>query len=192
MFWQKFKEKAEFWEWKQQKFIIQLTNNQRYNNDMLLTKATPQSGPLLCRCEITYIETMLQQMFYYRIINKLTKILFWYLILSLLSEGPSWSWSYGSWIYNYLCNQYLSPLMLWVRISIRARCTTLCDKDCHWLVTGWWFFSRSSGFLHQSNWPSRYNWNIVESGVKHHKKKKQSCFTTESSTNLQRTIHWTL
>jgi len=21
-----------------------------------------------------------------------------------------WSWSYGSWIYNYLCNQCLSPL----------------------------------------------------------------------------------
>ena len=31
-------------------------------------------------------------------------------------EGSSWSWSYGSWIYNYLCNQHLSPLMLWVRI----------------------------------------------------------------------------
>ena len=42
----------------------------------------------------------------------------------------SWPWSYGSWIYNYLCNQCLSPLMLWVRISIRARCTTLCDKVC--------------------------------------------------------------
>jgi hypothetical protein len=25
-----------------------------------------------------------------------------------------------------------------------------------------------SGFLHQLNWPPRYNWNIVESGVKHH------------------------
>jgi hypothetical protein len=44
-----------------------------------------------------------------------------------------WSWSYGSWIYNYLCNQCLSPLMLWVRISIRERCTTLCDKVCQWL-----------------------------------------------------------
>ena len=30
-------------------------------------------------------------------------------------------------------------------------------------------FSGYSGFLHQKNWPSRYNWNIVESGVKHHK-----------------------
>jgi len=24
--------------------------------------------------------------------------------------GPSWSWSYGSWIDNYLCNQCISPL----------------------------------------------------------------------------------
>ena len=29
--------------------------------------------------------------------------------------------------------------MLWVRISIRARCTTLCDKVCQWLATGRWF-----------------------------------------------------
>jgi hypothetical protein len=42
---------------------------------------------------------------------------------------------HGSWIYN----QCLSQLMLWVWISIRARCTTLCDKVCQWLVTGRWF-----------------------------------------------------
>ena len=53
----------------------------------------------------------------------------------LLIEGHSWPCSYGSWIYNYLCNQCLSPLMLWVRILMRARCTTLCDKDCRWLAT---------------------------------------------------------
>ena len=29
--------------------------------------------------------------------------------------------------------------MLWVRISIGARCTTLCDKICYWLATGRWF-----------------------------------------------------
>jgi len=28
--------------------------------------------------------------------------------LNLISK--SWSWSYGSSIYNYLCNQYISPL----------------------------------------------------------------------------------
>jgi len=48
-------------------------------------------------------------------------------------------WSNGSRIYNYLCNECLSQLMLWVRISIRARCTTLCDQVCQWLATGRWF-----------------------------------------------------
>jgi len=61
------------------------------------------------------------------------------LIYSYSLEGPSWLWSYGSWIYRYLCNQFLSPLMLWVRVSIRARSTTLCDKVCQWLPTGRWF-----------------------------------------------------
>ena len=47
--------------------------------------------------------------------------------------------AYGNWIYNNLCNQCLSLLMLWVRISIRTRCTTLCDKVCQWCATGRWF-----------------------------------------------------
>jgi hypothetical protein len=38
----------------------------------------------------------------------------------------------------YWCNQYISLLMLWVRISIRARCTTLCDKVCQWLAKDRW------------------------------------------------------
>ena len=54
-------------------------------------------------------------------------------------KGPSWPWSYGSWIYSFLCNQCLSPLMLWVRISFRARRIGLCDKVCQWLATGRWF-----------------------------------------------------
>jgi hypothetical protein len=43
---------------------------------------------------------------------------------------PSWLWSYGSWIYNYLCNQRLSPLTLWVLIPFRRSVldTTLCDN----------------------------------------------------------------
>jgi hypothetical protein len=47
--------------------------------------------------------------------------------ISISDGGPSWSWSYRSWIYNYLY-QCLSQLMLWVWILIRMRCTTLCDK----------------------------------------------------------------
>jgi hypothetical protein len=33
------------------------------------------------------------------------------------------SCSNGSWIYNYQCYQCLSPLKLWVRILLIARCT---------------------------------------------------------------------
>ena len=54
------------------------------------------------------------------------------------------SWSYGSWIYNYMCNQCLSPLMLWLRLPLRARCTTLCDKVCQWLMVDRWFSPGSS------------------------------------------------
>jgi hypothetical protein len=61
---------------------------------------------------------------------------YYYVIYPVDKSGPS---SYGSWIYSYLCNQCLSPLMLWVWISIRARCTALCDKVCQWLATSWWF-----------------------------------------------------
>jgi len=35
----------------------------------------------------------------------------------------SWLWSYGSWIHNYLCNQCLSPLKLWIRIPLMAMCS---------------------------------------------------------------------
>jgi hypothetical protein len=52
-------------------------------------------------------------------------------------QGPLWLWSHGSWIYNYLCNQYISPL--WVWILLRVRCATLCDKVCQWLAAGRWF-----------------------------------------------------
>jgi hypothetical protein len=38
-------------------------------------------------------------------------------------QGPSWSWSYGICIYNYLCNHYLLPLKLWVWIPFMAMCT---------------------------------------------------------------------
>jgi len=45
-------------------------------------------------------------------------------------QGPSWSWSHGSWIYNSLSKQCRSPLKLWVRIQFMRGVldTTLCDK----------------------------------------------------------------
>jgi hypothetical protein len=54
------------------------------------------------------------------------------------------------WIYNYLYNQCLSPLTLWVRTSHRwgVLDTTLCDQVCPWLATGRLF---SPGTLVSSN-----------------------------------------
>jgi hypothetical protein len=41
-------------------------------------------------------------------------------------QGPSCSWSYGSWICNYLRNQCIPPLISWVWIPLMVRCT-LCN-----------------------------------------------------------------
>jgi hypothetical protein len=44
---------------------------------------------------------------------------------------------------TYICfhhNFQNKSLLLWVGISIRTRCTQLCDKVCQWLVTGRCFF----------------------------------------------------
>ena len=53
------------------------------------------------------------------------------------------SWSHGSWIYNYLCNQCLSPLQLQVHITLRQGVLDItlhvCDKVCQRLATGRWF-----------------------------------------------------
>jgi len=83
----------------------------------------------------------------------------WTSLKSLKNEGRSWLW----W-------------KLWVQTLFMARCTrynimwSSLSVTCSSLVV----FSGYSGFLHQENWPQRYNWNIVESGVKHHKPTKSS------------------
>ena len=52
-------------------------------------------------------------------------------------------------------------------IKLSVTCSDLLqvtDKLYHIMA-----FSGYCGFLHQWNWLPRYNWHIVESGVKHHK-----------------------
>jgi hypothetical protein len=70
-------------------------------------------------------------------------------------EGPSWSWSYGSWIYNYLGNQYLSPPGLWIRIPLRRGVldTALCDKvtACRWFSPGIPVSSTNKTYRHNIN-----------------------------------------
>ena len=66
------------------------------------------------------------------------------LLLPWDEESSSWSSSYGSTRYNIMWYCWLS---------------LTCDRSV--------VFSEYTGFPHQSNWLPRYNWNIVESGVKH-------------------------
>ena len=70
---------------------------------------------------------------------------------------PSWSSSYGSWIYNYLCNLCLSPLTLWVWILFMAG-GTLGDKVCQHPAKGGGF-SRCPPF---SKTKKTYRHNIAE------------------------------
>jgi len=66
------------------------------------------------------------------------------------SSCPSWPWSYGSLIFNFLCNQCILSLKLWVRTPFMARCTRYNIMWSSLSVT----YDRSvvftgySGFLH--------------------------------------------
>ena len=50
-------------------------------------------------------------------------LVYWLLLYHLALIGTVVSCSYGSWIYNCQWKQCLSPLTLWVRNPIMARCT---------------------------------------------------------------------
>jgi hypothetical protein len=65
----------------------------------------------------------------------------WCIKPGIMSFTFQWSWSYGSWIYNYLFNQCLLPLKLWVRTRTWRGVldTTLCNKVCNCVATGLWF-----------------------------------------------------
>jgi hypothetical protein len=69
------------------------------------------------------------------LINSLSSIL--YLWISTFPEGLTFTLLLL--LFPHLFAQVELVLMLWVRIAIRARCTTLCDKVSQWLATGRWF-----------------------------------------------------
>ena len=76
------------------------------------TPPDSKSSHVLWPCELNFFLTMLN--------NSSSEIKLQFQHIPISNKGLLWPWSYGSWIYNYLCNQCPSPLMLWVRISIRA------------------------------------------------------------------------
>ena len=80
--------------------------------------------------------------------------------------GPSWS--YDSWIFNYLCNHYLLPLNLWVRTSSRQG---VLDK--HYGIKFDSNLWHVGGFFRVLRFPPPiYNWNMIKSGVKQHVSKR--------------------
>jgi len=61
---------------------------------------------------------------------------------------------FGRWIYNYLCNQYLSPLMLWVRPRSGE-----VNSIQHYVIKLVRDLRQVGGFLRfppPQNWPLRY------------------------------------
>jgi hypothetical protein len=71
-------------------------------------------------------------------LDKIMDLVCWLVALEIILKRfkgtIEWSWLYGSWFYNYLWNQWLSPLTSWVWIPLRwgVLDTTLSDK-CQWL-----------------------------------------------------------
>jgi hypothetical protein len=63
-----------------------------------------------------------------------------------LSMGLSWSWSYGSWIYDYLCNQFLSLQTVWYPVHVEVY--SIQHNWSSLSVT----FDRSVVFSIQHNW----------------------------------------
>jgi hypothetical protein len=113
--------------WNRNKSIKQATIVWRTRNRNGVLFGIKQHYDLNIQLNVNLVQVLRDQNFrYFKIFE-----------FSYLVRRPPWS--YGSWIYNYLRNHCLSPLMLWIRISIRARCTTLCDKICQCLATGLWF-----------------------------------------------------
>ena len=85
---------------------------------------------LVCVCNNVSIVRTFPTLWYFCFVWRFT------ILIIRPSREPSWLWSYSSWIYNYLCNQCLLPLKLWVRIaSLRGVLdTTLCNKVFQWIV----------------------------------------------------------
>ena len=65
------------------------------------------------------------------------------------------SWSYGSWIYHYLCNQCLSPYYSW---EFESR---LCDKGFQWLTVGRWFSPGTGTPVSSTNKTDRHDINEI-------------------------------
>jgi hypothetical protein len=81
-----------------------------------------QRQPPTCRISLTnFYHKMLYRV---HLSMSVIKIAFHSCIIIYIYTGPSWSWWYCSWIYNYLCNQCLSSLkVVSLNSTLMERCT---------------------------------------------------------------------
>jgi hypothetical protein len=124
-------------------------------------------------------------------------LLLWYLLVIVLSVPQFTASDYSFGIYKLY-----SIMLYWVHLSWAGFECTLWSINIHCLLntinmslrkvedTKGVIRSRKlrsvvfpvySGFLHQWNWPLPYSWNIVESGVKHHKPNPKVCILSFAS-----------
>ena len=77
---------------------------------------TPIYCSYICSCHEYSWNTTIDQSFSLQFVVPYIVLL--YRCACHYKKGASWSWSYGSRIYNYLCNWCLLPLALWDRIPL--------------------------------------------------------------------------
>ena len=116
-----------YWDWNKVLTLTKLWMIKKYNQFHILFVKYVKFSVIFTENKVLTLEPKLW------IIEKLSFHIFFmkYVKFSVIFTGNKaltlelkrLSWSYGSWIYNYLCNQCLSPLMLWVRTRFMARCT---------------------------------------------------------------------
>jgi hypothetical protein len=73
--------------------------------------------------------------------NKVSRYKYWVNVNDKTYElwARVMSWSYGKLIYNYLCNQCLSPQRFEFEYRSGELYSSLCDKVGQWPATGWCF-----------------------------------------------------
>ena len=110
--------------------------------------------------DISYFAEILWDLLYlYELLVRLLHLYFDF-------RGPSWSWLYDTWIYNYLCNLWLSPLTFEFHSGEVYSMQHYVIKFV-WLAAGQWL-SLGTPVSPTNKTETRYSWNIFESGVKHY------------------------
>jgi hypothetical protein len=113
------------------KVLIYSVFSYRYRKKNWILNGIWRARLSLKSTSVLQIEQILTQFFFsnkwqaQNFTTNLIYVLYRYMLILFCTRAtePSWPWSYGCWIYNYVCNR-------------GEHDTPLCDKACQWLVTG--------------------------------------------------------